>query len=122
MVKAFVVDDNRLNQKVSTRLLEKIGCSCDVASNGLDAVEAVTQVTYDIVFMACHMPELDGYEATRIIRERESAGTHLPIIALTADAVKGVRHACQRAGMDDCMTKPVSRESLAAMVHKYTTR
>ena len=116
----LVVEDNVVNQKVAVRLLEKLGCRVDVAANGLEAVELLAELAYDVVFMDCQMPEMDGFEATRTIRQREaSSGHHVPIIAMTANAMQGDSEQCLAAGMDDYLSKPVSFEALAAAARKW---
>ena len=82
-----VTDDSVINQKIAVRMLEKLGCQVDVAMNGREAVEKVAQRPYDVIFMDCQMPEMDGYEATGEIRRRES-DRHVPIIAMTANAMR----------------------------------
>ena len=120
--RVLVVEDNVVNQKVAVRLLEKLGCRVDVAANGLEAVELLAELAYDLVFMDCQMPEMDGFEATRTIRQREaSSGHHVPIIAMTANAMQGDSEQCLAAGMDDYLSKPVSFEALAAAARKWAT-
>jgi two-component system, sensor histidine kinase and response regulator len=102
------------------RLLEKLGCRIDVAANGQEAVTMLAQFAYDVVFMDCQMPEMDGFAATAAIRQREaSMGRHVPIIAMTANAMQGDREECLAAGMDDYVSKPVSFDSLVAMLRKW---
>jgi signal transduction histidine kinase/DNA-binding response OmpR family regulator len=119
-VRVLVAEDNAVNQKVAVRLLEKLGCRIDVAANGQEAMTMLAQFAYDIVFMDCQMPEMDGFAATAAIRQREvSTGQHVPIIAMTANAMQGDRENCLTAGMDDYVSKPVSFDSLGAMVRKW---
>jgi two-component system sensor histidine kinase/response regulator len=118
--RVLVVDDNVVNQKVAVRLLEKLGCRVDVAANGLEAVELLAELAYDVVFMDCQMPEMDGFEATGLIRQREaSSGLHVPIIAMTANAMQGDTEQCLTAGMDDYLSKPVTFEALATAARKW---
>jgi len=118
----LVVEDNIVNQRMAVRLLEKIGCVVDVAVNGLEAVERVEQSTYDLVFMDCQMPEMDGYEATAEIRRHENGSKHTPIIAMTAHAMQGDREKCLRAGMDDYIPKPIKKENMTEIVQKWAIR
>ncbi|MEW6441331.1 MAG: response regulator [bacterium] len=118
--KVLLVEDNLVNQKVAARMLEKEGCRCDIASNGLEAVEALSRMPYDLIFMDCQMPGMDGYEATRKIREMEGAGSRrTPIIAMTACAMRGDRERCLEAGMDDYISKPVSTGVLGELLGRY---
>ncbi|PON11778.1 hypothetical protein C2W62_43050 [Candidatus Entotheonella serta] len=92
----------------------------DVAANGQEAVEASAQITYMLIFMDCHMPEMDGYEATSAIRQREAqARGHIPIVAMTANAMQGDRERCLEAGMDDYISKPVKSKDLLAILQKW---
>jgi len=118
----LVVEDNIVNQRMAVRLLEKIGCVVDVAVNGLEAVERVGRSTYDLVFMDCQMPEMDGYEATAEIRRHENGSKHIPIIAMTAHAMQGDREKCIRAGMDDYIPKPIKRENMTEIIQKWAIR
>jgi CheY-like chemotaxis protein len=115
----LLAEDVVVNQKVVCRVLEKLGYDVDIANNGREAVEAWSKRSYDLILMDCQMPEMDGYEATRMIREREAAGERIPIVALTAHAMKGAEEACFAAGMDDHLTKPIDREALAACLHRH---
>ncbi|MFH1845833.1 MAG: two-component regulator propeller domain-containing protein [bacterium] len=115
----LLVEDNPFNQVVARHMLERLGCRLELAGNGLDAVEMAKQHEYDVVLMDCQMPELDGYEATRRIRRQESGGKRVPIVAMTALAMTGDRERCLAAGMDDYLTKPVSREELARLLVKW---
>jgi len=115
----LVAEDNHVNQRLIVRLLEKAGHRVDVAGTGREAVEAARRNTYDLVLMDCLMPEMDGFEATRAIRAGE-AGTdrHLPIVALTANAMQGDRDQCLAAGMDDYLTKPITKQALNAVLER----
>ncbi|MCP9446985.1 MAG: response regulator [Nitrospira sp.] len=115
----LLVEDNPVNQKVAVKMLEKLGCRVDVAGNGKEAVEAIERIRYTLVFMDCQMPEMDGFEATRIIREREGTARHTPIIAMTANAMAEDRDACLNAGMDDFVSKPVTTQALVAVLNRW---
>ena len=116
--KILVVEDNIVNQKVAVMLLKKMGLRCDVAANGVEAVESVSTIPYDLVLMDCHMPEMDGFEATRRIRDSENEH-HTPIVAMTADAMAGDREKCLNAGMDDYITKPIDLSAFNKVLKKY---
>ena len=107
--RVLVVEDHAVNQMLATRLLSKFGCDVEIAENGRLACERTADNRYDLVFMDCQMPEMDGLEATRIIRRREAGtGGRLPIVALTANAMSEDRQRCLDAGMDDYLAKPYS--------------
>ena len=109
----LLAEDGLANQKLATALLKKWGHTITIAENGVEAVEMSADTAYDLILMDVQMPEMDGLEATRVIRERENgSGKHLPIIAMTARAMKGDREECLAAGMDDYVSKPVRRQEL----------
>ncbi len=114
----LVVEDDLINQKVAKRYLERLGCEVDVAQDGQEAVERLTRNRYDAVLMDCHMPRMDGYEATREIRAREKETRRTPILALTANSHDENRQACLKAGMDDFLSKPVALDTLAAALRR----
>jgi two-component system, sensor histidine kinase and response regulator len=117
----MLAEDNAINRKLGVRLLEKFGCRVDVAANGVEAVNLCGKNSYDVVFMDCQMPEMDGLEATAEIRRREMAtGARTPIVALTANAMQGDREACMKAGMDDFLSKPLQVESLRRALEHWS--
>jgi signal transduction histidine kinase/CheY-like chemotaxis protein len=113
-VRVLVAEDNPVNQKVAAAMLKRLGYRVDVVANGWEAVDAVEHVPYAAVLMDCQMPEMNGYEATEEIRRREPPGHHIPIVALTASAIKGDEDRCLAAGMDAYVTKPVTVKALGA--------
>ena len=120
----LLAEDNPVNREVAQAMLELLGCSVDQAENGQQAVEAVSKHTYDLVLMDCQMPNMDGFAATTAIRQCETmSGTdrHLPIIALTANAMDGDRERCLTVGMDDYLTKPFSQEGLRTMIQRWVS-
>ncbi|MCC6368406.1 MAG: response regulator [Bryobacterales bacterium] len=122
---ALVVEDNSVNQKLARRFLEKLGCEVEVASHGEEALHLIGNRSFDIIFMDCHMPVLDGFETARAIRQKEAnSGRHTPIIAMTAGSMEGDREACLDAGMDDYLAKPVHVDKLHQALERWslTTR
>jgi len=120
--RVLVAEDNVVNQKVAVRMLEKLGFRVDVAANGREAITMFRMLPYDLIFMDCQMPEMDGYIATEEIRRLETLGQHVGIIAMTAEAMVGVREQCLAAGMDDYIAKPVKMESLLEAVRQWQSR
>jgi two-component system, sensor histidine kinase and response regulator len=119
-LKILVAEDNQVNRMLIVRLLDKQGYAAEVAENGQEALALLERNKMDLVFMDIQMPVLDGLETIRRIREKEvSSGEHLPIIALTAHAMKGDRERCLEAGADDYLTKPIRPSSLMAVVERY---
>jgi PAS domain S-box-containing protein len=117
----LVVEDNLVNQKVALRILDKkLGYHADVVSNGREAIDSLKRLDYDLVLMDCHMPEIDGYEATRTIRDVNSTvrNHRIPIVAMTANAMKGDREKCLESGMDDYVTKPINVKKLADAIER----
>ena len=133
----LVADDHQVNQQLAVLMVERIGYRVDVVGNGMEALEAVCRIPYDLILMDCQMPEMDGYEATREIRKREKSGMisetkersfinpspltarQIPIIALTANAMQGVREKCMEAGMDDYLSKPIRPDELARVMSQW---
>ncbi|MBL8036346.1 MAG: PAS domain S-box protein [Nitrospira sp.] len=141
-LRILLAEDNVINQKVAVRLFQRLGYRIDVVANGREVVEALSRIRYDVIFMDCQMPEMDGFEATRLVREREAAEIgssgevrvsgaiaetrnqkpvtfrRVPIVALTANAMQGDREQCLAAGMDDYLSKPISVEALATVLER----
>ena len=122
----LLAEDNEINQEVAREILTRAGYHVDTAADGRSAIDAIARDAYDAVLMDCQMPEMDGYETTRNLREQEKAGTilhrsgqRLPIIALTAHAISGDRERCLEAGMDDYLSKPIDPAKLIEMVNTY---
>lgn len=122
----LLVEDNPVNQKVAANMIEKLGYRVNVAANGREAVDSLASIPYALVFMDCQMPEMDGFEATRVIRKQEESlrpeggkPSHLPIIAMTANAMQEDRDRCLAVGMDDFLSKPVTSKSLAAVLDRW---
>jgi CheY-like chemotaxis protein len=121
--RVLLAEDNLVNREVALAMLELLGCRVDLAETGRQAVDAASKQSYDLIFMDCQMPELDGFAATAAIRRHEASvgtGHHIPIIALTANAMEGDRGKCLAAGMNDYLSKPFSQESLHAAIRQWT--
>jgi PAS domain S-box-containing protein len=121
-VQVLLAEDNPVNRKVAVRMLEKAGCKVNTVENGFAAVEAASKTAYDVILMDVQMPEMDGFEATRTIREIEGSNRHTTIIAMTAHAMAGDRERCLKAGMDDYVAKPVQQAQLLKAMKEWTTR
>lgn len=117
----LVVDDMPVNRMLLVNILQKDGYTVNVAGNGKEALDTMEQNTYDLIFMDCHMPEMDGYQCTREIRARELAegSARLPVVAITADAMKGNEQRCLDAGMDGFLTKPINKPRVDAVLKKW---
>ena len=126
-IRILLVEDNAINQEVAKATLAQLGCRVEVANHGAEALERLERQSYDLVFMDCQMPVMDGFQATARIRERErqaslapgAVGRRLPIIALTAHAISGDRDRCLAVGMDDYLSKPFTREDLSALLKRW---
>jgi CheY-like chemotaxis protein len=118
----LIVEDNLVNQRVAVRLVEKMGYRAAVVSNGREAVQSFQREHYDLILMDCQMPEVDGFTATAEIRRMEASGSRMPIIAMTANAMRGDREKCIAAGMDDYISKPVAFEDLRKLVTRWLAR
>lgn len=115
----LVVEDYPVNQELTKELLEMMGCEVEVVESGQEAIEAVKRNNYDMIFMDIQMPDMDGYEATKEIRRIEKSAKHVPIIALTANALQGDREKCLSAGMDDYVSKPFRAAELETILKKF---
>jgi CheY-like chemotaxis protein len=116
-LRILLAEDNAVNQRLAIRILEKRGHAVTVAGNGREALAALGREPFDVVLMDVQMPELDGFEATAVLREQEkSVGGHLPVVAMTAHAMKGDRERCLAAGMDDYVSKPLQAKELIRVV------
>jgi CheY-like chemotaxis protein len=118
----LIADDNRVNQKVGSGFLGKLGYRADVVGNGLEVLQALERQPYDIVFLDVQMPEMDGYEAARQLRLRWTGADRPRIIAMTGNAMQGDRENCLQAGMDDYIAKPVRAEDLRAALERWGRR
>lgn len=122
----LLVEDNLINQEVALGILECLGYTADIAENGVEALQALNdapeEAAYDLILMDCQMPEMDGYEATRAIRAGQTPNPNIPIVAMTANAMKGDREKCLTAGMDDYLSKPLEPETLNACLAQWLQR
>lgn len=117
-----MAEDNPINQKVAILQLQKLGYTAQAVTNGREVIEVLARAAdqYALVLMDCQMPEMDGFAATRVIRKTElTSGRHIPIIAMTADALEGDRDRCIAAGMDDYLSKPVNLDNLRKVLEQW---
>jgi CheY-like chemotaxis protein len=118
--RALVVDDNTVNRELARAMLDMLGFEVSTASNGLEAVQAAAaDAQLTLIFMDCQMPVMDGLAATRAIRAAEGDGAHVPIVALTGNAMPGDREACLAAGMDDYLAKPFTLTALKTTIDRW---
>jgi len=124
LTRVLVAEDNSVNQMVAVRLLERLGCRVDVAGNGAEAVQMATRLPYSLIFMDCHMPEMDGFEAALEIRRRENelGLPGMPIVALTASVLQEDRDRCLAVGMDEIIGKPVQPAELAQVLRRFASK
>ena len=121
-IHVLLAEDNPVNRMVATTMCKKLGIQVDQAINGLEAVELAGKNTYQLILMDCQMPIMDGYEATKQIRDRDDiASSRTPIVALTAHAMKGDREKCLSTGMDDYATKPFDMNKLQQLIDKWVS-
>lgn len=118
-IRILVADDNAINQKVAVKLLERLGIAARCVDNGREALEVLRVDPFDLVFMDCEMPEMDGYDATRAIRQLSDGKGEIPIVAMTANAMPSDRERCTTAGMDDYITKPVRKEEIERVIAQW---
>jgi CheY-like chemotaxis protein len=117
--RALVVEDNPVNQKLAIAQLAKLGVRADAASNGREALDMLASLPYDLVLMDCQMPEMNGYEATALIRSMAPPVSTIPVIAVTADVLEGNRERCAAAGMSAFLAKPIRTVDLAAAIQAW---
>jgi two-component system, sensor histidine kinase len=117
-LRILLVDDDRITRTLVAKMIQHLGCQATLVQTGREAVEACLKRDFDVIFMDCQMPEMDGYEATRLIRLQDGHGRHVPIIALTASAIDSVREKCLLAGMSDFLTKPLVYASLESTLRR----
>ena len=121
-LKLLLVEDNKVNQMVCLRILSRMDLSADLACNGAEALEMIDQDDYDIILMDCQMPVMDGFQATRHLRELPGAKSRIPVIAITANALAGDRQKCLHAGMSDYLSKPIKVDELKTLIEKWSSR
>jgi len=117
--RVLVAEDNNVNQMMTKAMLARLGCQTEIVENGQEAVAALARQRYDLVLMDCNMPDMDGYEATRLIRQQEPPDLRIPIVAITAAAFSGDKEKCLAAGMDDYLAKPVRLADLDRILQHW---
>lgn len=117
--KILVVEDDFANQRVASLFLKKLGYEVDIAENGRRAIELADQQQYQLIFMDCQMPIMDGFQASRTIRDTDGPNQEVPIVALTANVVCGINGECEDAGMNDVLNKPVQLNNMKDMLEKW---
>jgi CheY-like chemotaxis protein len=119
--RVLVAEDNQVNQHVVSRMLQKLGWKHHLVSNGREVIHALNEFHFDLILMDCQMPEMDGYQATRMVRTSEEtlSNRNIPIIALTANAIQGDEEKCRKSGMNDYLSKPIGKSALDLMLRKY---
>ena len=120
--RVLVVDDNPINRELATHQLQRLGYACDTVESGRMALSLLQGVVYDAVLMDCQMPEMDGFETTSALREREGEKRHTPVVAMTAHALRGDRQRCIDAGMDDYLAKPVKLHQLRGVLSRWVLK
>jgi CheY-like chemotaxis protein len=121
-MRILVVEDNKTNQDVAVAILGKLGYRSDVAGNGQEAIKMLELISYDLVFMDCQMPVMDGYVASREIRKMAHGVKDVPIVAMTANALAGDREKCLSSGMTDYISKPVTPADIVKILGKYLNK
>ena len=121
-ISILIAEDNPINQKLLTHILQKNGYQPDLASNGLEVLQSVRRQKYDLIFMDVQMPEMDGYEATRQLAKRYAKKERPIIVAVTANALKGDKELCEEAGMDDYIMKPIRVDELKRVIEKFFSK
>ena len=116
--RVLLAEDNSVNQLITLAMLRPLNLTIETVISGTEAIAAISSATYDLVLMDCHMPEMDGFEATRLIRARYPQ-LDLPIVALTANAMDGDRERCLACGMNDYLSKPFKKEQLLTMISQW---
>jgi len=115
----LLAEDDIISQKIAAHIFTELQCRCDIVTNGRQVLEKLDSGRYDIIFMDCQMPELDGWETTRLIRQRQGTDRHITIIALTANAMLEDQNKCREAGMNDFLTKPIHPEKMIAALTRH---